>query len=128
MALRLATPKRHKYGAQRTTVDGETFDSKGEAQRWCELRLLEKAGKIRGLLRQYSFPFVVNGKLVGHFTADFAYQEPLDGGGWVNIVEDFKAAPTRTEAYQLRKRLTLALYGIEIRETGKAPKAGRRGR
>lgn len=46
---------RSKYGARKTVVDGITFDSKREAERYSELKLLERAGKIEGLRRQVSF-------------------------------------------------------------------------
>src|SRR5687767_14651384 len=35
---------RHKFGARATTVDGIRFASQAEAQRYAELRLLERAG------------------------------------------------------------------------------------
>jgi len=34
----------NKYGAKKTVVDNITFDSKKEAARYQELKLLEKAG------------------------------------------------------------------------------------
>ena len=39
-------PNFNKFGAKRTTIDGITFDSKLEADRYIQLKLLEKAGKI----------------------------------------------------------------------------------
>ncbi len=44
--------KSQRYSAQRTTVDGITFDSKPEAKRWAELKLLEQTGEIIKLRRQ----------------------------------------------------------------------------
>jgi hypothetical protein len=44
--------KPSKYRAIPTTVDGIRFDSKREAARYGELKLLEKAGHIRGLTLQ----------------------------------------------------------------------------
>jgi hypothetical protein len=41
-------PKRAKYGAEPTVVDGIRFDSKKEAARYQELKLLAKAGEIQG--------------------------------------------------------------------------------
>ena len=49
---------RSKYGAKKVTVDGITFDSKKEANRWCELRLMERAGVITGLERQVKFVLI----------------------------------------------------------------------
>jgi len=51
--------KRPKYGNKRVTVGGITFDSIAESRRWCELKLLEKAGEIRNLERQV--PIVLQG-------------------------------------------------------------------
>ena len=41
-----------KYGNKKVIVDGIAFDSKKEANRWCELRVYEKAGIISDLERQ----------------------------------------------------------------------------
>ena len=38
-----------KYGNRKTVVDGITFDSKAEANRYKELRALELTGVIKGL-------------------------------------------------------------------------------
>jgi len=35
-----------KYGNKKTVVDGITFDSMREANRYRELKLLERAGKV----------------------------------------------------------------------------------
>ena len=51
--------KRQKYNAKRVTVDGITFDSVAESRRWCELKLLERAGEITRLDRQV--PIVLHG-------------------------------------------------------------------
>jgi len=37
-------PKKHKYNARKTVVDGITFDSKREAEYYCELKLRVRAG------------------------------------------------------------------------------------
>lgn len=42
-------PKRHKYNARRTVVDGKHFPSQLEADVYCYLRLLEKTGAISNL-------------------------------------------------------------------------------
>lgn len=41
--------KRSKYNAKSTRVDGITFDSKAEARRYGELKLMEQAGAITDL-------------------------------------------------------------------------------
>lgn len=39
----------NKYGAQKITVNGVTFDSKKEAYRWHELKILERGKVIKDL-------------------------------------------------------------------------------
>lgn len=46
-----------KYRAKKVTVDGIEFDSKKEAAHYQELKLLERAGKIKNL--QLQVPFVL---------------------------------------------------------------------
>ena len=47
--------RQDKYGNRKVTIDGITFDSKREMKRYCELKLLEKAGEISGLELQPEF-------------------------------------------------------------------------
>ena len=47
--------KKSKYGSRKTIVDGITFHSKKEAMRYCELKILERAGSIKELQRQVTF-------------------------------------------------------------------------
>ena len=105
-------PKPAKYRNEPTVVDGVRFDSRKEAARWCELRLLERAGAIADLARQVRFVLEVGGVRVGVYVADFQYRE-----GGERVVEDVKSEGTRTQVYRLKKRLMLACHGIEIRET-----------
>lgn len=103
-----------KYGNHRTVIDGIRFDSKREAERWCELRLLERAGEIKELQRQVSFeliPAQKNGKVKPvKYVADFTYETRY--GKYV--VEDAKGV--RTEVYKIKKKLMLERYGIEVVE------------
>lgn len=100
----------NKFGARKTEVDGITFDSAAEARRWSELRLLERAGQIRGLERQVDFPCVVNERLVCIYRADFVYFE-----GPARVVEDVKGH--RTAEYRLKKKLVETVYpGVRIVE------------
>jgi hypothetical protein len=111
--------KGHKYGATATTVDGIQFASKAEARRYSELRLLEKAGAIRGLTLQprydiYALAFQAAPVKVAFYKADFRYMVPLMGDKWKTVVEDVKGV--RTEVYRLKKKLVEAQYGIQITE------------
>lgn len=49
---------RSKYGARKTVIDGITFDSKKEANRYRELILLERAGEICNLRLQVPFELI----------------------------------------------------------------------
>lgn len=50
----------NKFGAKKIKdpASGEIFDSKKEFIRWCELRIMERAGKISGLKRQVTFDLI----------------------------------------------------------------------
>lgn len=112
----------NKYGAKKVVVDGEVFDSKKEYYRWCDLRLLERAGKISDLKRQVKYVLISaqrdeSGKLIERevsYIADFEYIQ--DGE---KVVEDTKGYK-RGAAYQLfsiKRKLMLYLNGIKVRET-----------
>ena len=108
----LRANKRAKYGNIRTEVDGIPFDSKAEAERYKELRLMEQAGEIVGLQCQPRYRITVNDLPICTVVPDFRY---CTGGKL--IVEDVKGGnATRTAVYRLKRRLMLACHGIEIQE------------
>lgn len=129
MAWRNYNPpkKTSKYHSEKVTVDGETFDSRKEARRWQELRLLQKAGQISELRRQVKFVLiptqravdtrgpkggVIKGKVLERevaYIADFVYTE--DGK---TVVEDTKGM--KTKDYIIKRKLMRFVYGIGIRE------------
>lgn len=107
-----------KYNNKKITVDGQIFDSKKEASRYEELRLLEKAGEIKDLRTQVKFKLIpaqrdeATGKVVERecsYKADFVYEE--DGK---TVVEDVKGF--RTKEYVIKRKLMLWRYGIRIKE------------
>ena len=71
--------KPSKYRNVRTELDGEMFDSAGEARWYAGLKLLQKAGKIRLLERQSKFELHVNGQLIGHYIADATWVDDAKG-------------------------------------------------
>lgn len=102
-----------KYGNIKTfTTDGIKHDSIKEANRWCELNLLLRAGVIQDLQRQVKFELLPKqeGERAVYYIADFVYTE-----NGKRIVEDAKGM--RTEAYKLKKKMMLYFHGIKIRET-----------
>lgn len=127
-----------KYHSKKVTVDGITFDSKKEAKRYQELKLLEKAGKIDDLKRQVKFPLipvqrepdvegsrggVKKGKVIERecsYVADFTYNELIATDSdfrpyrYEYVVEDTKGV--RTKDYIIKRKLMLWRYGIRIKE------------
>lgn len=115
-----------------TAPNGEVFDSMKEYKRYCNLLLLETAGKIRDLKRQVKFVLIpsiraytsevyTKGKHKGElkpgkvlerecaYYADFTYYEDD-----MYVVEDAKGV--RTEVYNIKKKLMLKVHGIRIKE------------
>lgn len=106
------TAKRPKYGNQRCQVDGHTFASKKEAERYLVLKDQQNKGAIADLSLQPRLPIVVNGETVCHYVGDFAYSV-----AGVRIIEDVKSEITRKNpVYRLKRKLVLACHGIEILE------------
>lgn len=63
-----------KWGnAKKVTIDDITFDSKLEAKRYQELKLLEAAGKIHLLAYHPKYDLTINDMHIGVYTADFEY-------------------------------------------------------
>jgi len=104
--------KRNKYGAKKTTVDGITFDSKWEAQRWGELQAMERGGLVRDLERQVKYDIVVNGEKICRYIADFRYKMVNDDGSTKEVVEDAKGFETAD--FKIKKKLMKAVYQINL--------------
>jgi hypothetical protein len=97
----------NKFGAKKAAVGAELFDSRGEARRWQELQLLQRAGEIRLLRRQVSFPLYVFDWLIGHYQADFVYER-----AGKRVVEDYKGHAT--DLFRWKAKHFAAQYGQEI--------------
>ena len=118
--IELGPKSRSKHGNIKVVAGGIKFDSKHEARCWADLKLREKAGEIRNLQRQVSFPIQVNGQPVHRVVLDFWYFEKISGSfdRWSLVVADAKSVHTRNlNAWRRAKALFEAAYGIEIRET-----------
>ena len=95
-----------KYHNKKETIDGITFDSKKEAKRYQQLKLLEQAGLIKNLELQKEFPlqpsFKKNGKTYRKisYIADFFY---YDNKLKQFVVEDTKGF--RTDVYKIKKKM-----------------------
>lgn len=120
---------KNKYHNRKVkTNDGIVHDSRREAVRWQELKLLEEAGEIMELKRQMEFLLIppqyeetITGKrnkkgkrkLVERavvYIADFVYH---DKSGEI-VVEDTKGYKTRD--YIIKRKLMRYVYGIKIKE------------
>lgn len=104
----------NKYYNIPTMIDGLTFDSKKEAARYQELKLLQYAGEIGAILLQPAFPIKVNDVFICSYYADFAYPVLATGE---TVYEDVKSEITRKDkTYRIKRKLVKALYGIDIVE------------
>lgn len=104
----------NKFGNKKTVVDGITFDSKKESERYKQLLLLQKAGEIQSLELQPKFRLSIDGRPVlirsegypngrqASYSADFRY---LDLRRKQMVVEDCKSPATKTALYKLKKAI-----------------------
>ena len=96
----------NKYKNKKTTINGIKFDSKLEAKRYSELKLLEKGGQIEGLILQPSFELIPTFKKNGTtfrkttYKADFQYYDKVKEK---TIIEDTKGF--KTKDYLIKKKL-----------------------
>ena len=98
-----------KYHNTKTVADGIKFDSKLEAERYAQLKILERAGVIRALELQPSFEllpsFRKNGKTWRKtvYKADFRY---ILAEGDRIIIEDVKGSTAViTDVFRLKQKL-----------------------
>lgn len=95
-----------KYRNIKSELDGHIFDSKAEAHRYAELKLLQAAGEIAGFMLQPSFLLEKGIR----YRPDFLVCDK-NGKVWV---EDVKGVETRD--FKLKKRLWEARYPwLELR-------------
>ena len=128
--------RRTKCGNTKVTVDGIEFDSKKEARRFCELKLLELAGEISDLELQKEFllipaqyeKFPRYGKTGIRlrdgercvergcvYVADFAYIK--DGQQVVEDVKGYRDPASAAYAkFVIKRKLMLWVHGIKINE------------
>jgi hypothetical protein len=104
-----------KYGNRKTDIDGITFDSKIESERYLQLKLMEQGGLIADLQTQVSYPLEVNGILVATYIADFEYDD-LERKR--RVTEDVKGG-VKTREYKIKKRLMKALHNVDVQEVTK---------
>ena len=133
--------KRQKLNNKIVTIDGIKFHSKKEGERYCELKLLQRAGVISELELQKSYELIPaqyetietgeyyqRGDKKGQpktkqvcieqsvvYIADFVYKQ--NGQTVVEDVKGFRDTSSATYAkYVLKRKMMLWLHGIKIRE------------
>ena len=141
MARRWYRKNNTKLNNQSIVVDGIEFQSKKEGNRYCELKLLQRAGEISDLELQKKYELIpaqyetvetgeyykvgakkgqpktkqvcVEQSLV--YIADFVYQEK--GQTIVEDVKGYRDPSSATYAkFVIKRKLMLYLHGIRIRE------------
>ena len=108
----------NKFRNERTEIDGIKFASRHEANRYIELKYMERAHLITDLQLQRVFTLIGEqrdnkGKILERpvkYIADFVYK---DANG-KTVVEDAKGL--RTDVYKIKRKLMLMIYGIQIQE------------
>ena len=99
-----------KFHSQKTIIDNTTFDSKKEADKYCELKLLKRAGEVKEFVLQPVFElqpkFTVAGKTLRaiKYVADFRVTW-ADGS-----VEVIDTKGYKTKEYCIKKKLFLFRY------------------
>lgn len=103
--VKIQMPKKSKYGNKKTKVDGILFDSKKEADYYCDLMYLKKAGEVTKIELQPKYllqeGFTKNGKKHQeiNYIADF---KVTYSDGKVEII-DVKGK--RTEVFNIKLKL-----------------------
>lgn len=98
--------KKSKYGAIKTRVDGITFDSKKEADYYCDLKFRTMAGEIQGFCLQPTFVLAPGLK----YKADFIVFHN-NGGFEIVDTKGFK-----TKEYIAKKKVFEDKFKLKIKE------------
>lgn len=109
-----AAPKRHKYGAQPTFVDGHRFPSKLEAARYEWLTQMRESGEYAPPLgRLVTFALWPMFPLIGGVKAELdSVQVWLNGQRTTVIWEDVKGKDN--QASRNKRKQIASIYGIQV--------------
>lgn len=99
----------NKYGAVKTVVDGITFDSKAEARRYQELKLLKQVGAIGDINVHPHFPIWLDHMKICDVVLDFNY---FSYDRKRIIYEDVKGQDNALS--RLKRKLVEAFYTIKV--------------
>lgn len=100
------TNKKNKYGAIKTQIDGITFDSKKEAEFYCNLKLQVLSGDIDGFCMQPVFILAPGLK----YKADFIV---FHKNGHFEIID---TKGFKTKEYVAKKKVLEDKYNLKIVE------------
>ena len=133
---------RSKLGNKAIIIDGQRFDSRAEARRYGQLRMLERAGEISDLQRQKTYElipghyeYLPTGKIFSRgvrkgqkeykrvtvelpvkYIADFVYKDK-DGNTVVEDVKGYSNPKSATYAkFVIKRKLMLWLHGVKVKE------------
>lgn len=112
----LGKKPRNKYKAIRTQADGIWFDSKAEAEYYCALKLMKRAGEVAEIELQPEFILQDATETVKPiiYRADFrvTYKD-----GRVEVIDVKGSKKSLTQVYKLKKKMLLSRYpDINFRE------------
>ena len=107
----------NKYNARKVTIDGIAFDSKKEAHRYAELKMLLRGGEIRDLRLQVEYELIPKqaGERACNYIADFVYQDIRTGETVVEDVKGYKKGAAYN-IFAIKRKLMLWRYGIKVQE------------
>ena len=106
------TRRPNKFFAKKTIAMGLKFDSRWEAERWGQLKSMERAGVVNNLQRQIKFPLMINEQKICDYIADFRYLLEEEDGLSKLVIEDAKGV--LTPEFKLKKKMMKAIHGIDI--------------
>ena len=111
-----------KYHNKKVTVNGITFQSKKEYQRWVELCILEQGSLISDLRRQVKYVLIpsqrIDGKVVERecsYYADFVYKDNETGETVVEDVKGYKGGGAYN-LFKIKRKLMLYVHHIRVIE------------
>lgn len=105
-------PRRNKYGATITEVDGVKFHSRLEADYYRHLRWCQQFGTVERFHRQVIFDLGGGVKYVCDFLV-------IEKGGGIRYID---TKGFETAEFKRSKKLVKHLYGVEIEVVKKVPR------
>ena len=91
---------------------GLKFDSRWEAERWGQLKAMERAGVVTQLERQIKYELSINDVKICDYVADFRDLLEEENGLSKLVIEDAKGI--LTPEFKLKKKMMKAIHGIDI--------------